>query len=109
MAAGSWTINEHYLKILLSCSLKRQYIAISKIVIEHIYSHCLFDLLCAYSHNIHCFSNCIHTHLIKAIGHEDKVGTAESKLCNEQKQIHSKSVISCELCEVVAGNCMHGL
>jgi hypothetical protein len=41
---------------------------------------------------IHSLSNDIHTHLIKAVGHEDKVDTAESKLCNEQKQIHSKPI-----------------
>ena len=45
-----------------------------------------------YVHNIHSLSNDIHTHLIKAVAHEDKVGTAESKLCNEQKQIHSKPI-----------------
>ena len=80
--------------------ISEERVAVFKTVVANIYSHCLFHLLCACPHNIHCFSNCIHTHLIKAIGHEDKVGTAESKLCNEQKQIHSKSIMSCELCEV---------
>lgn len=64
---------------------------------EGIYRHCLFHHFCICSHNIHSLSNCIHAHLIKAIGHEDKIGAAEPKLCNEQKQIHSESIMSCEL------------